>query len=67
MRYDQVHLAAVYHVQLGNRQQKTKESMQEDEADIALSTRLAHPDIPHATLEKLSIAFVDAIESLISS
>ncbi|KAJ8937347.1 hypothetical protein NQ318_003621 [Aromia moschata] len=61
MRYGQSHLEHVYHSQLKNRYQKSNESLQEFEADIARLVRLAYSSTPENVIERLAVqAFLDA-------
>ncbi|KAJ8962278.1 hypothetical protein NQ318_018257 [Aromia moschata] len=64
MRYGQSHLEHVYHSQLKNRYQKSNESLQEFEADIARLVRLAYSSTPE-TRQALTLArpskLVDAL------
>ncbi|KAJ8957953.1 hypothetical protein NQ318_001952 [Aromia moschata] len=61
MRYGQSHLEHVYHSQLKNRYQKSNESLQEFEADIARLVRLAYSSTPENVMERLAVqAFLDA-------
>ncbi|KAJ8947660.1 hypothetical protein NQ318_009544 [Aromia moschata] len=60
MRYGQSHLEHVYHSQLKNRYQKSNESLQEFEADIARLVRLAYSSTPENVMERLVVqAFLD--------
>ncbi|MCD1431043.1 DDE-type integrase/transposase/recombinase [Klebsiella pneumoniae] len=62
MRYGQAHLEHVYHSELKNRCQKTNETLQEFEADIARLVRLAYPATPENVLERLAVqAFLDGV------
>ncbi|KAJ8957282.1 hypothetical protein NQ318_007846, partial [Aromia moschata] len=62
MRYGQSHLEHVYHSQLKNRYQKSSESLQEFEADIARLVRLAYSSTPENVMERLSVqAFLDGL------
>lgn len=62
MRYGHAHLEEVYHTQLKNRCQKSGESLQEFEADIARLVRLAYPTGPDDFLESWAVRiFVDGI------
>ncbi|KAJ8957284.1 hypothetical protein NQ318_007848 [Aromia moschata] len=62
MRYGQSHLEHVYHSQLKNRYQKTSESLQEFEADIARLVRLAYSSTPENVMERLAVqAFLDGL------
>ncbi|KAJ8948952.1 hypothetical protein NQ318_022974 [Aromia moschata] len=55
MRYGQSHLEHVYHSQLKNRYQKSNESLQEFEADIAQLVRLAYSSTPETVMERLAV------------
>ncbi|KAJ8946989.1 hypothetical protein NQ318_019070 [Aromia moschata] len=62
MRYGQSHLEHVYHSQLKNRYQKSNESLQEFEADIARLVRLAYSSTPENVMERLAVqAFLDGL------
>ncbi|KAJ8938538.1 hypothetical protein NQ318_016908 [Aromia moschata] len=62
MRYGQSHLEHVYHSQLKNRYQKSSESLQEFEADIARLVRLAYSSTPENVMERLAVqAFLDGL------
>ncbi|KAJ8941472.1 hypothetical protein NQ318_015951 [Aromia moschata] len=62
MRYGQSHLEHVYHSQLKNRYQKSNESLQEFEADIARLVRLAYSSTPENVMEQLAVqAFLDGL------
>ncbi|KAJ8935729.1 hypothetical protein NQ318_010579 [Aromia moschata] len=62
MRYGQSHLEHVYHSQLKNRYQKSNESLQEFEADIARLVRLAYSSTPENVMELLAVqAFLDGL------
>ncbi|KAJ8945546.1 hypothetical protein NQ318_020392 [Aromia moschata] len=62
MRYGQSHLEHVYHSQLKNRYQKSNESLQEFEADIARLVRLAYSFTPENVMERLAVqAFLDGL------
>ena len=62
MRYGQAHLEHVYHSQLKNRIQKSNESLQEFEADVARLVRLAYPATPENVMERLAVqAFSDGL------
>ncbi|XP_074039692.1 uncharacterized protein [Leptinotarsa decemlineata] len=62
LRYGQAHLEHVYHSQLKNRCQKSGESLQEFEADIARLVRLAYPATPENVMERLAVqAFLDGL------
>ena len=62
MRYGDRHLQQVYHVQLKSRQQKSGETLQEYEADIARLLRLAYPNAPDSFYEQFAVeAFVDGL------
>ncbi|KAJ8946274.1 hypothetical protein NQ318_023124 [Aromia moschata] len=62
MRYGQSHLEHVYHSQLKNRYQKSNESLQEFEADIARLVRLAYSSTPENIMERLAVqAFLDGL------
>ncbi|KAJ8943214.1 hypothetical protein NQ318_016727 [Aromia moschata] len=62
MRYGQSHLEHVYHSQLKNRYQKSNESLQEFEADIAWLVRLAYSSTPENVMERLAVqAFLDGL------
>ncbi|KAJ8947071.1 hypothetical protein NQ318_019966, partial [Aromia moschata] len=62
MRYGQSHLEHVYHSQLKNRYQKSNESLQEFEADIARLVRLAYSSTPENVMERLAMqAFLDGL------
>ncbi|KAJ8951518.1 hypothetical protein NQ318_000214 [Aromia moschata] len=62
MRYGQSHLEYVYHSQLKNRYQKSNESLQEFEADIARLVRLAYSSTPENVMERLTVqAFLDGL------
>ncbi|KAJ8949294.1 hypothetical protein NQ318_006718, partial [Aromia moschata] len=62
MRYGQSHLEHVYHSQLKNRYQKSNESLQEFEADIAQLVRLAYSSTPENVMERLAVqAFLDGL------
>ncbi|KAJ8946361.1 hypothetical protein NQ318_010126 [Aromia moschata] len=62
MRYGQSHLGHVYHSQLKNRYQKSNESLQEFEADIARLVRLAYSSTPENVMERLAVqAFLDGL------
>ncbi|KAJ8949727.1 hypothetical protein NQ318_005048 [Aromia moschata] len=62
MRYGQSHLEHVYHSQLKNRFQKSNESLQEFEADIARLVRLAYSSTPENVMERLAVqAFLDGL------
>ncbi|KAJ8947826.1 hypothetical protein NQ318_009970 [Aromia moschata] len=62
MRYGQSHLEHVYHSQLKNRYQKSNESLQEFEADIARLVRLAYSSTPENAMERLAVqAFLDGL------
>ncbi|KAJ8947861.1 hypothetical protein NQ318_010007 [Aromia moschata] len=62
MRYGQSHLEHVYHSQLKNRYQKSNESLQEFEADIARLVRLAYSSTSENVMERLAVqAFLDGL------
>ncbi|KAJ8948302.1 hypothetical protein NQ318_020789 [Aromia moschata] len=62
MRYGQSHLEHVYHSQLKNRYQKSNESLQEFEADIARLVRLAYSSTPENGMERLAVqAYLDGL------
>ncbi|KAJ8957289.1 hypothetical protein NQ318_007853 [Aromia moschata] len=62
MRYGQSHLENVYHSQLKNRYQKSNESLQEFEADIARLVRLSYSSMPENVMERLAVqAFLDGL------
>ncbi|KAJ8946839.1 hypothetical protein NQ318_006749 [Aromia moschata] len=62
MRYGQSHLEHVYHSQLKNRYQKSNESLQEFEADIARLVHLAYSSTPENVMERLAVqAFLDGL------
>lgn len=62
MRYGHAHLQQVYHSQLRNRYQKSTESLQEFENDIARLVRLAYPETPENVLERLAVqGFIDGL------
>ncbi|KAJ8936593.1 hypothetical protein NQ318_016887 [Aromia moschata] len=62
MRYGQSHLEHVYHSQLKNRYQKSNESLQEFEVDIARLVRLAYSSTPENVMERLAVqAFLDGL------
>ncbi|CAH0546374.1 unnamed protein product [Brassicogethes aeneus] len=62
LRYGQTHLEHVYHSQLKNRCQKSNETLQEFEADIARLVRLAYPATPTTVMERLAVqAFLDGL------
>ncbi|KAG5894219.1 hypothetical protein JTB14_002270 [Gonioctena quinquepunctata] len=62
LRYGHAHLEHVYHSQLKNRCQKSGESLQEFEADIARLVRLAYPATPENVMERLAVqAFLDGL------
>ncbi|KAJ8961500.1 hypothetical protein NQ318_014749 [Aromia moschata] len=62
MRYGQSHLEHVYHSQLKNRYQKSNESLQEFEADIARLVRLAYSSTPENVMERPAVqAFLDGL------
>ncbi|KAG5900734.1 hypothetical protein JTB14_038252 [Gonioctena quinquepunctata] len=62
LRYGHAHLEHVYHSQLKNRCQKSGESLQEFETDIARLVRLAYPAIPENVMERLAVqAFLDGL------
>ncbi|KAJ8951089.1 hypothetical protein NQ318_003787 [Aromia moschata] len=62
MRYGQSHFEHVYHSQLKNRYQKSNESLQEFEADIARLVRLAYSSTPENVMERLAVqAFLDGL------
>ncbi|KAG5889429.1 hypothetical protein JTB14_032762 [Gonioctena quinquepunctata] len=62
LRYGQAHLEHVYHSQLKNRCQKSGESLQEFETDIARLVRLAYPATPENVMERLAVqAFLDGL------
>ncbi|KAJ8958667.1 hypothetical protein NQ318_016392 [Aromia moschata] len=62
MRYGQSHLEHVYHSQLKNRYQKSNESLQEFEADIARLVRLAYSSTQENVMELLAVqAFLDGL------
>ncbi|KAJ8953767.1 hypothetical protein NQ318_015424 [Aromia moschata] len=65
MRYGQSHLEHVYHSQLKNRYQKSNESLQEFEADIARLVRLAYSSTPENVMERLAVqAFLDGLRDI---
>ncbi|KAJ8956752.1 hypothetical protein NQ318_014109 [Aromia moschata] len=65
MRYGQSHLEHVYHSQLKNRYQKSNESLQEFEADIARLVRLAYSSTPENVMERLAVqAFLDGLRDV---
>ncbi|KAG5887047.1 hypothetical protein JTB14_020396 [Gonioctena quinquepunctata] len=62
LRYGHAHLEHVYHSQLKNRCQKSGESLQEFETEIARLVRLAYPAIPENVMERLAVqAFLDGL------
>jgi hypothetical protein len=62
LRYGQTHLEHVYHSQLKSRIQKSNESLQEFEADVARLVRLAYPATPENVIERLAVqAFLDGL------
>ncbi|KAG5891947.1 hypothetical protein JTB14_002223 [Gonioctena quinquepunctata] len=62
LRYGHAHLEHVYHSQLKNRCQKSGESLQEFETDIARLVRLAYPSTPENVMERLAVqAFLDGL------
>ncbi|KAG5886775.1 hypothetical protein JTB14_032266 [Gonioctena quinquepunctata] len=62
LRYGHANLEHVYHSQLKNRCQKSGESLQEFETDIARLVRLAYPAIPDNVMERLAVqAFLDGL------
>ncbi|KAJ8933818.1 hypothetical protein NQ318_022686 [Aromia moschata] len=62
MRYGQSHLEHVYHSQLKNRYQKSNESLQEFEANIARIVSLAYSSTPENVMERLAVqSFLDGL------
>lgn len=60
LQYGQAQLERIYHSQLKNRCQRSSESLQEFEADIAHLVRLAYTVIPENMMERLAVrAFLD--------
>ena len=55
MRYGNAHLQQVYQAQLNNRNQESKETLQEFEADISRLVHLAFPDAPENMIQALAI------------
>lgn len=62
MRYGQANFEHVYHSQLRSRYQKSNESLQQFEADVARLVRLAYPGTPEDVLERLAVqSFLDGL------
>lgn len=62
MRYGEAHLQQVYQAQLKSRRQRTDESLQQLEADVARMVNLAYPSAPIEFREQIAIScFVDAV------
>ncbi|KAG8223466.1 hypothetical protein J437_LFUL001960 [Ladona fulva] len=55
MRFGQTHLEQVYQSQMTNRRQKSSETLQELEADVARLVRLAYPSAPESMMEFLAV------------
>jgi hypothetical protein len=65
MRYGNKHLKQVHQVELRNKQQKPKETLQEYEADIARLVRLAYPDGPESFLEQWAVdVFISGLRDI---
>lgn len=62
MRYGQANFEHVYHSQLRSRYQKSNESLQQFETDIARLVRLAYPGTPENVMERLAVqSFLDGL------
>ncbi|KAJ8936427.1 hypothetical protein NQ318_019492 [Aromia moschata] len=62
MRYGEAHFEHVHYSELRNRCQKSNESLQEYEADIARLARLAYPFAPKEVMEQLAVhVFLDGL------
>ncbi|KAG8227896.1 hypothetical protein J437_LFUL008210 [Ladona fulva] len=55
MRFGQTHLEQVYQSQMTNRLQKSSETLQEFEADVARLVRLAYSSAPELMMECLAV------------
>ena len=65
VRYGHAHLEQVFQLQLKNRIQKSSETLQEFQSDIARLVRYAYPNAPETLLETLGVhAFVDGIRDV---